>query len=135
MTLTDIDGSTASDTLAVRIIDDVPAAHNDVDTVNVGTTFVADGNVLTGIGGSDVNGTDGVADTMGADGLLTWTGAFGGSITGLYGTVSATPDGTYTYVVDSSNATVQALTNGQTLTESFNYTITDADGDVFSVHR
>jgi VCBS repeat-containing protein len=33
-------------------------------------------------------------------------------------------NGSYTYVIDDSNATVQALNSGQTLTENFNYTVT-----------
>ena len=66
--VTDTDGSTDSDTVEVRIVDDVPEARDDADSVTAGGALVADGNVITGSGGSDGNDTDGTADTPGADG-------------------------------------------------------------------
>src|SRR3546814_7731481 len=66
--VTDSDGSSANASLDVRIIDDVPAARDDADSVTEDGAPTADGNVLTGLGGGDANATDGVADTQGADG-------------------------------------------------------------------
>ncbi|RSE87469.1 adhesin, partial [Achromobacter aegrifaciens] len=39
-------------------------------------------------------------------------------------------DGTWSYQLNNSLQAVQALNNGQTLTETIRYTITDADGDI-----
>jgi VCBS repeat-containing protein len=50
-------------------------------------------------------------------------------VTGVYGSVTINSDGSYTYVIDESNTAVQALRiNGQTLTDVFTYTVTDAGG-------
>jgi large repetitive protein len=50
------------------------------------------------------------------------------SIVGRYGTLQISADGSYTYVVDNDNSTVQALrTTSDTLTETFSYTMADAD--------
>ena len=129
--LQDIDGSTANDTLSVRIVDDVPTAHNDTNSVKEDGPLVADGNVITGVGGSDANATDGAADTAGADGIasIAWTGASGGTVAGAHGTLTVTGLGNYSYSLNNSDPAVQHLSNGQTLTETFNYMITDGDGD------
>jgi VCBS repeat-containing protein len=50
------------------------------------------------------------------------------AIAGLYGTLTINPDGTYSYVVNNSNATVQRLSAGQQLVEFFSYRLTDAGG-------
>ncbi|WP_454668088.1 VCBS domain-containing protein, partial [Achromobacter aegrifaciens] len=39
-------------------------------------------------------------------------------------------DGTWSYQLNNGLQAVQALNNGQTLTETIRYTITDADGDI-----
>uniref|UniRef100_UPI000F77086C beta strand repeat-containing protein n=1 Tax=Kiloniella majae TaxID=1938558 RepID=UPI000F77086C len=129
--VTDNDGDSASDTLSVRIVDDVPTAVDDVDSVTEDGPLVADGNVITGAGGSDANATDGVADTAGADGItsIAWSGVSGTTVTGLYGTLTVGTDGSYSYELDNNNATVKALSDGETLDEVFNYTVTDGDGD------
>jgi VCBS repeat-containing protein len=49
-------------------------------------------------------------------------GTVGAALVGTYGTLTLNSDGSFTYQVDQSNATVQALASGATLTESFNYT-------------
>ncbi|WP_143736662.1 beta strand repeat-containing protein, partial [Erythrobacter dokdonensis] len=130
------DGSDATASLDVRIIDDVPTANADADSVTEDGPLVADGNVLTGTGGSDANTTDGVADLRGADGASVTavafgatTGTVGTALAGLYGTLTLNADGSYSYVLDNNNPLVQGLAAGETLTEVFTYTITDGDGD------
>ncbi|MDE0723794.1 MAG: Ig-like domain-containing protein, partial [Alphaproteobacteria bacterium] len=44
-----------------------------------------------------------------------------------FGTLTINADGTYTYTLDNSNPTVDALDNGDTLTDSFTYEATDGD--------
>jgi large repetitive protein len=143
--VTDQDGDTTPGTLIIDIVDDVPTARADVDAVTEddfgGTNEVptADGNVLTGSGGTDANATDGVSDTRGADGAAVTAVAFGGSagsvggVTGgTYGTLTLGADGSYSYVLDNANGAVQGLDSNDTLTEVFTYQITDGDGDVSS---
>ena len=52
-------------------------------------------------------------------------------MTGTYGTLgwSATPaDGSYTYSLDNTNTDVQALAGGETLLDTFVYTLDDGSG-------
>ena len=52
----------------------------------------------------------------------------GSNLSGSYGTFRLSSDGSYSYQVDGSNTTVNSLTSGETLTDSFNYTISDGTG-------
>ena len=57
------------------------------------------------------------------------SGNVGSSVTGTYGSISIASNGTYTYTVNNSNATVQALrTTSNTLTDTFTYTMRDTLG-------
>ena len=134
--VTDQDGDASSATLVIDIVDDRPAANADVDSVTEDGPLVADGNVITGAGGSDANASDGVADVPGADGAVVsavsfggTAGSVGGSTAGAYGTLVLGADGSYSYTLDNTNPAVQGLDANQSLTEVFSYTITDGDGD------
>uniref|UniRef100_UPI0039E32D1A type I secretion C-terminal target domain-containing protein n=1 Tax=Azonexus sp. TaxID=1872668 RepID=UPI0039E32D1A len=60
----------------------------------------------------------------GADGL----GSFAwGNLTSPYGTMTAHPDGSYSFVLNRE--TRDSLQPGQTLKQTFTYTVTDKDGD------
>ncbi len=139
--IVDNDGDSATARLTVSIIDDVPTANPDVDSVTEDGPTVANGNVLTGVGGADANTTDGVADVQGADGATVTavsfapvsgpvvSGTVGEPLAGAYGTLQLASGGGYTYTLNNSLAAVQGLDGNDTLTETFNYTITDGDGD------
>gem|GEM_PF-5351713 len=47
------------------------------------------------------------------------------TVAGTYGTLIINPNGTYSYTVNTADPTVIGLQTGQTLTETFAYTITD----------
>ncbi|MFD2208109.1 beta strand repeat-containing protein, partial [Kiloniella antarctica] len=105
----------------------------DVLDGTAGSAPVATGNVVTGtdVAGGDTNVTDGNADTMGADGFgsISWFGATGTTVVGDYGTLTVDADGNYSYALDYTNPAVTGLPLGQTLPETFDYTVTDGDGD------
>ena len=139
----DLGNSTASVTkvLKIAIIDDVPIANNESDSVTEDSGLAATGNVVTGIdAGGDSNATDGVADNIGADanaapvtavmaGIAgTPLGGIGSGIAGLYGTLTLNANGSYSYLVDNANPTVNALPAGGSLNDVFTYQLTDADG-------
>jgi len=91
--------------------------------VNPGNTaFAGDpsasGNVLTN--DTDVDSGD----------VLTVTTT--GAQVGPYGTVTIAANGAYSFALNNGNATVQALGVGETLTQSFNYTISDGNGGTSS---
>ena len=128
--LTDMDDDPASSTLTVKIVDDVPTAVDDVDSVAAGQTGPATGNVLTGVDvatGNDANTTDGEKDTAGADGVTVTAvtgvaaGTVGQATAGQYGVLTLNADGSYSYV---RNANAPGK-----VSDVFTYTITDGDGD------
>ena len=137
--ITDSDGDTATDTLRIDIVDDAPVANDDTDSVTEDGPLVANGNVVTGVGsdgnpaGDDLVGADDSIVTN-VDGLNPGVGSAvatpgGVAIVGQYGTLVIHSDGSYTYTLDNTNPVVQALSDGDTLTEQFEYTLLDNDGD------
>ena len=143
MVFADSDGNPADDasaTFQIQIVDDVPTARADVDSVTEDGPLTADGNVLTGSGGADVNATDGVADVQGADSasvsgvaagvVASASGSVGASVGGTYGSITIAAGGGYTYTL-TNNAlpAIQGLDSGESVTDTFSYTITDGDGD------
>ncbi|PKB14783.1 T1SS-143 domain-containing protein [Novosphingobium kunmingense] len=138
--VTDGDGDTAPSTLVIVVNDDTPTAVNDIDSVTEDGALVADGNVFTGVGGSDANGTDGAKDSIGADGAAlggavtaisfgVTAGTLGAPLQGTYGSLTIDAQGNYSYALDNGNILVQSLDDGETRTDEFTYTITDRDGD------
>jgi VCBS repeat-containing protein len=127
----DADGDPASVTLTASVVDDVPHANDDSDSVKEDGPVTADGNVVTGTGGSDSNGTDGVLDAAGADGVtsVTWTDIVSGQVSGTYGTLTVGTDGGYSYALNNALAAIQSLDDGESHQDVFTYTITDGDGD------
>ena len=113
--VTDANGNTATGTIHVNIVDDVPTAVADTDTVQSGGTAV--GNVITD---AEANGDHG-ADSAGADGIasIAWANASGSTVAGMHGTLTFDVNGGYSY---------KAAPNSSG-TEQFSYTITDGDGD------
>lgn len=107
----DIAGNTGMDTLDIVITDTAPVAQDDVNAITEGDVSV-NGNVLL----NDVAGVD------------TPVAVNPAQENGQYGQLSLNADGTYTYILNSDNPAVKALNDGQTLTETFTYTIKDADG-------
>ncbi len=76
-------------------------------------------------GNGETKAVNGVA--AGAVGAA--AGNVGVAVNGTYGSVSIASDGSYTYTIDNTNATVQALrTSGQTITDLFTYRVVDAGG-------
>ncbi len=100
----------ATDPTPVVAVDDTGTVTEDA-TPNTTT-----GNVLTNDTGG---GTKTVSAVNGA------AASVGQVVNGQFGTFQINADGTFTYTLNNSNATVNALNSGQTLTDSLNYTVTD----------
>ncbi|MCV2222871.1 retention module-containing protein [Pseudomonas mercuritolerans] len=115
VTVVDDNGTTATGTLDVNIVDDLPKANDDSNGTASESQLTLTGNVLT----NDVQGADRVPT-----GPVT-----PGTFTGTFGTLVLNADGTYTYTLNTSDVDFKALTGGGNGTETFAYTVTDADGD------
>jgi len=119
----DLDGDIASDTVTIEIIDDVPTAANDTDSLTEDGPVFTSGNVITD---AEANGDNG-ADVTGADGAVVQTP---GSLSGAYGTLVLNADGSYTYTLSAFGVSqVSTLGAGESFTEVFEYVLVDGDGD------
>ena len=102
-------------TITITGTDDVPVAVADTADILEDAVDVA-GNVIT---------NDTLGDGTPAENVSTLNDPALGS----YGTIVLAADGSYTYTLDNTNATVQQLAPGDTLSETYDYTLTDKDGD------
>ncbi len=114
------DGEGGTDTATVTITiagkNDAPVAFDDVngpDAVVEDSDGKATGNVLTN--DTDVDTNDKLAATA-------------ASLTGIYGSLSLAADGTWTYTLKDADPDTNKLADGQVVTESFTYTVTDGKG-------
>ncbi|MBF0296740.1 MAG: DUF4347 domain-containing protein [Magnetococcales bacterium] len=80
----------------------------------------ASGNLLTG-----VTSETGVGITVTAVRFGATNGVIGSGLAGSYGTLTLDANGNYAYALDNANATVNALPSGGTLTETFDFTVSD----------
>ncbi|PIE44488.1 MAG: hypothetical protein CSA50_00100, partial [Gammaproteobacteria bacterium] len=134
-TASDGNGGVEHTTLTITIngTNDALAVISDTDSIVEDTAAPATGNVLTN--DSDVDG-DGLSVVGVARGSQTNnledanTVGVGVGVAGDYGTVTIGANGAYSYSLDNGNAAVQALADGETLTETFTYTASDGNGGV-----
>ncbi|MCP8635849.1 retention module-containing protein [Pseudomonas mosselii] len=124
VTATDTDGSTASGSLDVNIVDDLPKANPDSASVVEGGTV--SGNVLD----NDTSGADVRADgkyvvgvRAGSDTSTSASGQLGTQVQGQYGYLTLDAQGNATYHANP-NAVAPAGA-----TDVFVYTVRDSDGD------
>ncbi|MGE5524855.1 MAG: VCBS domain-containing protein [Rhodospirillaceae bacterium] len=122
---------TTTITVTIQGADDNPAATADTATAaeaggtsNGSAGVNPTGNVLTNDTDVDAGDTKTVKSAA-KNGNTESAVSTNTSIAGLYGTLTISSDGSYTYAVDNTNATVQALGAGQTLTDVFSYTMQD----------
>ena len=117
--ISDGNGGTANSTLTITIngTNDGPVANADVATIAEDAIVAVTGNVLT-------NDTDADGDAL----AVTTTGPQAGS----YGSLTLNSDGSYSYTLDNANPAVQGLGNGETLTETFTYFMSDGQGGASS---
>ncbi len=136
-TVTDTGGltSTTQVTITIQGANDAPVAVNDTATAveagglnNATSGTNPTGNVLTN--DTDVDSGDNQTVTAVVSGARqTASGGVATNVTGVYGSINIAANGSYTYTVDNSNASVQALrTAAQTLTDVFTYQMMDAGG-------
>ncbi|MFZ3183997.1 MAG: VCBS domain-containing protein, partial [Pseudomonas sp.] len=127
--VTDANGNTSTATIYIDIVDDVPLASVDTNSVNEGALLTV--NAASGVLSNDEDGADGFAAGGGVVGVRAAGGdtttavitGVGGSIVGLYGTLTLAADGSYSY---QSNA--NALNSNAA--DVFVYSIKDGDGDL-----
>jgi hypothetical protein len=136
-TISDPSGATSTTTITITItgVDDAPVAVPDANRVRAGGVGTASGNVVAAGGPTDRPDRDPDAgDLLSVQGVVAGpaSGPIGAGVgmpvTGAHGTVFIGPDGRYTYSLNQTDAAVLALRPGETLIDTFSYTISDASG-------
>ncbi|MEO1525853.1 MAG: Ig-like domain-containing protein, partial [Planctomycetota bacterium] len=113
---------TATLMITINGTNDGPTAVNDTNSVTEDTApNPVNGDLLSNDSDPDANDTLTVTEVDGITDPAT-------DITGSYGTLDWSADGTYSYTLDNSNPTVNAIAAGESLTESFSYAISDGNG-------
>lgn len=132
--LSDAGGLTSDGLLTVTIrgADDAPVARDDTGsavekggTANGSGGSPAIGNVLANDRDVDAGDRSAVSAVQNSQSLA---GVVGGAAAGLYGTLYLQADGSYRYEVDDTLAAVQQLRAGQSLQETYTYTVQDLAG-------
>jgi VCBS repeat-containing protein len=134
--MTDGGGGFAVSTLTVAIngANDAPVAGADTasaieagGSANATIGYDPSGNVLLNDSDSDAGDSKTVSAVTGLA-----AGTVGSAVNGSYGALTLNADGSYSYAVNNSNASVQALGAGATLTDTFTYTVRDTAGLISS---
>ncbi len=128
--VTDGDNDTTTATLSINVDDDTADAANDTDAVI--EEAIATGNVLTDAeldGGLDFTGADGgsvtgiVSNNLGGP-VQSVSPEVSVAIVGQHGTLVISADGSYSYQAGND-----IVNNTTPVTDTFTYTLTDGDGD------
>lgn len=122
---------TTTDSFQYRIED---TANNQSNIVTVSVTVTPQNDNPVAVGDTNsitedsatVNGNVLANDTDPENNSLTVTST--GTVATTYGQITMNSDGSYVYTLDNGNATVDGLNAGDTLPDSFTYTISDGNG-------
>ena len=116
--VTDANGVSTNGSLDIAITDSKPVAVDDGNSITEDATpNTVSGNVLT---------DSKTGDTVGAD--VNATPITPVTVALTYGSLVLKSDGSYTYTLNNADPAVNKLNNGQTLTDSYTYILTDGDG-------
>ena len=130
------DGTATTVDIDILGTNDAPVAANDTGLA------VERGGTANGTGGNNATGNVLSNDTDVDDQLASFNvtevhtgsnegignaGLLGTALAGAYGTLTLYENGDYTYVVNENDAAVQALNVGGSLTDTFNYTMSDGN--------
>ncbi|MDF1862871.1 MAG: Ig-like domain-containing protein, partial [Verrucomicrobiales bacterium] len=136
-TADDTNGGTATATLTITITgtNDVPPSNPPGGTPGVDFGVYDDANSIAEdefpnsvIGNVLDNDLDPDGDTLTVSEVVGSAANTGSQVDGSYGTVVIDEDGSYSYTLDNSNPTVQALGLGQSTADTFTYTADDGNG-------
>jgi len=117
-TVKDSDGDTVNSSFTVTVNDDGPMAADSIElSLQEDVSTVSEGNVFDS------------GSSKGADGAVV---NLESSPEGVYGSLELNADGTYVYTLNNAAANVQALATNERVTEIFEYTMVDGDGDTAS---
>ncbi|AZJ32659.1 Ig-like domain-containing protein [Tenacibaculum mesophilum] len=119
VTIFDTNGDSTSAQTIIRIYTTPPTVVDEADSILANSTGTITGNVLTNDSGSTA---------ISVTEVDVYPSAVNNTYTTLYGDITIQANGTYTYDVDETNASVTGLRNGESLDDIISYTVADAIG-------
>jgi VCBS repeat-containing protein len=129
-TVSDGAGTTDTATLTITVTGIGPQAVNDTGGVNEDATLTV--NEASGVISNDDDNSSFDSESLAITGIRTGTesgsgsaGTVGAALTGTYGQLTIAADGSYEYV--ANQAAADALDPGDTVTDTFTYTVKDDD--------
>ncbi len=108
--------------ITVNNVNDMPVANDDLNSITEDEFSI---NQNSGTGLLTVNDSDVDGDVLFIVRINSTTNQ---TLVGTFGTLLWNTNGSYTYELDNTNNTVQALTSGQILLETFLYVVADGNG-------
>ena len=130
LTATDKSGATNTQTYTWTVINPVPIAFNNTDTVTEERVLSSQGNLLTDTSSSGLD-YDPDGDTLVLVGVYNnENGSPTAQVESDYGVLSVASNGEYQYELKNSATQVQALAQDEVVNDRFFYQIIDADGAV-----
>ncbi len=139
LTGTDENGAFVTTSFSWTVANVAPEAFDNTaeleEGIATGDTSTTEGNVITDSQpGTDSDGGNDsdvlVVSGVGFGANVATDSDAGTPVPGSFGSVSIADDGSYTYTLDNTNAAVQALAAGESLSDTFTYEISDGQGGV-----
>jgi VCBS repeat-containing protein len=127
VTATDVSGAGVDKIFTWNVNNPAPTGTDDTADINEDGTTVS-GNVITDTtADSDPDNDDLAVSAVrtGQESGIGTDGTIGNGLAGTYGTLTLNASGGYTYTVDNTNETVQALGAGDKIYDYFTYTVSD----------
>jgi VCBS repeat-containing protein len=125
VTWTVSDGTNSFSTTSQITIDRSPVAHSDAATDTVGSTVSV--TAATGVLSNDSDLDGDKLTVTGISDAANGVGTLGKSLAGVYGHLTLSADGSYTYVADNS-AAINGAPSGSHPQDTFTYTVSDGNG-------
>jgi T1SS-143 domain-containing protein len=131
VTATDADGSQATSTITIHVMDDAPIVH-DISSTWIAADVDVTGNILSTATPPSQDSPNNVVDISFNGTHITVPGSGFATLAGDFGTLKIAADGSYSYTLNPNiNTPVGSAT---TLSDNFSYTVKDSDGDQSTAH-
>ena len=125
LSLTDILGNNTTSSITANLLDDVPSGQDDSDNIGEDDTSVSGSVIDNDTQGADSSTVSQITNSGGASLAV----AQPTSISGNFGALQISADGSYSYQLSNQLDAVQSLAQGEQITDTFTYQLTDSDGD------
>ena len=127
VTASDQFGAMVSQSFDWSVSNPGPSASNNLGSATEDSVLPATGNVITDDDGSGSD-SDPDGDVLSVSAVEGSGLSVGIAVNGLHGDLTINSDGTYSYVLDNTDPVVDALDIGETLSDTFDYTVSDLQG-------